>query len=453
MLNIICNLLGTPSRQPKRRGSRVSSVTLAVECLQDRIVPSSAPIALSGSHLLITGTPGNDHVEVSQSPGLLKVNYNGADFDFTQRVRAIVFSGDAGDDFFSNSTSIRTIARGGAGADTLIGGNGNDKLYGDAGNDDLQGGGGNDLLDGGFDDDLLHGGDGKDSLRGGDGNDDLSGDEHNDRLSGDWGDDNLHGGTGRDSLRGGLGDDHLDGDLGHDSLDGGPGDDIGDNLSDDSSRGFEIRHAHDANELVAELAGAGTVVGKAKFEAETEHGVPRNDFEVELAPADAGQTYDILVDGVTVAQVTTTPSRTAELHIDNASFLVVAGSTIVVKDSFGNTIVQGTFGMETEDSGTDTVLLASLTGASSAFGSGKYQVESATGVTTTEFEVRLKSGPVLQTLTVKVDGNAVGQFSTGDSGNGDWQLSDPTFTVVDGSTLEVVDALGAVVVSGVFHAI
>jgi len=434
MLNIFRSFVSAASRQSHRRGQpKRKSIQLNLEHLQDRIVPAVDPVFLSGSQLVINGTESSDHVEVSGASGSLLVSYNGADYTFTGKVKKIVFSGNGGDDFFSNSTDIRVIARGGEGSDTIFGGGGKDRLYGELG------------------DDSLHGGRGKDDLRGGSGSDDLYGDEDNDKIYGELGDDNLHGGTGRDSLRGGDDDDSLDGDLGRDSLDGGRGSDDAVNLSDDSSRNCESGRQHDSNELVAGLSHSGGAFGRGKFESETEHGLPRNDFELELAKAPANQTLDIVLDGLTVAQVTTSSRGSAELHMRGVSFLAVNGSNLVVKDSLGNTVAQGTFAIETEDDGSESLLLANLTSATAAFGSGKVEVETEGGSTKTEFEVRLKSGPALKTLTVFVNATPVGDIVTGDSGNGELELLNPGFEVLAGATVEVKDSLGNVIVTGVFQ--
>jgi Ca2+-binding RTX toxin-like protein len=164
-------------------------------------------------------------------------------------------------------------ARGGSGADTLIGnalanlleGNaGNDVLSGADGDDTLRGGDGNDILDGGGGRDYFDGGNGIDMVdyaftamattvnlttgqstwasvpgyvetlvsienaRGGSGNDVLTGNALANRLEGNSGADVLRGMDGNDVLLGGNGDDLLDGGFGWDWLDGGPGSDTAD---------------------------------------------------------------------------------------------------------------------------------------------------------------------------------------------------------------------------------
>jgi serralysin len=151
---------------------------------------------------IITGGPGNDHLET--------------------------FSGN--DNLY-----------GGVGADTLVGGGGNDHLYGldehggaddgdslagGAGSDYLQGNGGNDTLDGGAGSDRLLGGADDDWISGGIGSDSVNGNKGNDTILGGDGNDTLYGGQGDDLITGGNGDDVINGDLGNDTIDGDDGDNV-----------------------------------------------------------------------------------------------------------------------------------------------------------------------------------------------------------------------------------
>jgi Ca2+-binding RTX toxin-like protein len=69
-------------------------------------------------------------------------------------VKKIVFYGEAGSDKFTNDTSIKSWAYGGAGIDRLLGGSGEDYLAGDADEDFLDGRGGWDSLVGGAGNDI-----------------------------------------------------------------------------------------------------------------------------------------------------------------------------------------------------------------------------------------------------------------------------------------------------------
>ena len=111
----------------------------------------------------------------------------------TQPITTIIFLGNGGNDQFRNNTAIDSIARGGAGYDSLFGGSGVDFLFGDGENDYLDGGSGSDRLDGGSGKDILHGGPGDDYLLGGSGNDTLYGEDDNNTLDGGTGSDKLSG--------------------------------------------------------------------------------------------------------------------------------------------------------------------------------------------------------------------------------------------------------------------
>jgi hypothetical protein len=100
----------------------------------------------------------------------------------TGLVNKIVFNGGAGDDTFTNKTSIPCVANGGDGDDVLTGGSGDDTLLGGNGADTLYGGSGDDLLKGQNGNDELHGGPGRDTLYGGTGSNKLYGDDGMDLL-------------------------------------------------------------------------------------------------------------------------------------------------------------------------------------------------------------------------------------------------------------------------------
>lgn len=112
---------------------------------------------------------------------------------------------DDGDDIFS--ADLRTLARGGSGADLLraggllFGDSGDDRLYGSEFSDTLNGGSGRDRLSGGADIDRLAGGPGDDTLRGESDSDVLRGGPGRDRLDGGPGFDQLDGKGGRDRLQ------------------------------------------------------------------------------------------------------------------------------------------------------------------------------------------------------------------------------------------------------------
>ena len=242
-------------RKARRRSSKAvhrPEPSLAVESLEGRVV-LTASIGFDARQGIVSimGTEAADVASVSQQgrnivvslPGIASKTYRSA------QVRLVDFKGFGGDDSFTNNTSIRSRADGGAGSDTLRGGAGVDELWG--GNDD-------DRLFGNVGNDVLYGGGGNDTVDGGAGNDRVFAEAGNDTLYGGTGDDSLYGGTddddvygdaGNDSLYGEAGDDHLDGRSGRDRIYGGAGldreDDLDDRFSDGDDDGDGYDNDHD----------------------------------------------------------------------------------------------------------------------------------------------------------------------------------------------------------------
>ena len=99
----------------------------------------------------------------------------------------------------------------------------------------------------------------------------------------------------------GSSDDHSD-----DHSNGDPTDDDSSHDNMDDHGGSEQDEQSDASvEWQAALRGDGTAQGRAQFETESEHGAEKQEFSVQLDGAEASATYDVIVDGVTVGQVTT----------------------------------------------------------------------------------------------------------------------------------------------------
>jgi Ca2+-binding RTX toxin-like protein len=135
-----------------------------------------------------------------------------------------VLRGRNGDDYIEGRGNHDRLF-GSFGVDTLIGGDGLDAVFGDAGNDILRGGNGNDRIFGGVDNDTIYGGDGNDRLDGGSGSDGISGELGNDEIHGGEDHDLINGGVGADTIGGDTGNDVLNGNEGNDMLLGGFGDD------------------------------------------------------------------------------------------------------------------------------------------------------------------------------------------------------------------------------------
>ena len=279
---------GEKKRKPK---------SLRLESLEDRKVFAS----VSGGVLYIEGSSAADVVTVSTTGGTSKystplrysVNHNGIVQSFSMfevSSGQIRFNGNAGNDTFTNNTSLSLYASGGTGDDILIGGSSDDVLIGDSGIDRLFGNGGNDALFGDTPDgtstnalnqqmtadpnlsyssqlanqrtsdvdkalrylasntpsisggsnlslsritiyrapgnDFLYGGEGTDRLYGNGGNDTLYGGNGVDYLYGENGNDILYGENGNDFLAGGIDDDQLYGGMNNDVLAGEQGRDL-----------------------------------------------------------------------------------------------------------------------------------------------------------------------------------------------------------------------------------
>lgn len=139
--------------------------------------------------LLISGGPGNSGLQISLTPdgreylivstdplevGGDVCEHPSEDLPNELLCKATAIAGfevnaGAGSDsvYFSSDIPVPVTARGGAGADRLIGGNASDKLIGGPDRDFLEGRRGDDWLLGGPGTDKLLGGPGNDQLRGG----------------------------------------------------------------------------------------------------------------------------------------------------------------------------------------------------------------------------------------------------------------------------------------------
>jgi Ca2+-binding RTX toxin-like protein len=166
-----------------------------IEGLEQRALLSAS---LSGGVLTVTGTAGNDNVQIrngkdgttgaaqvvviesvrpttrGEKPAAPTVTR----FDKASVTSIVVNAGDGDDRVWlkgnrKNPFTVKATINGGAGDDRLAGAAGIDTINGDAGNDRLDGGDGDDLLTGGDGNDRLDGGRGADSLHGDAGNDYL----------------------------------------------------------------------------------------------------------------------------------------------------------------------------------------------------------------------------------------------------------------------------------------
>ncbi len=114
-------------------------------------------VAIDGTTMLITGTDGDDTIQLSTDPflGGLIVNVNGEEIRWSnmslESFDLLQISGMGGNDqiLLTDGVFLPAHIDGGDGNDVLQGGMGDDTLVGGLGDDMLNGGGGADLLDGG----------------------------------------------------------------------------------------------------------------------------------------------------------------------------------------------------------------------------------------------------------------------------------------------------------------
>ena len=146
---------------------------------------------LEGNTLVITGTAGNDVVQLSRKGGALQrlppTSCRGGAMPFhATAIKNVRFALGDGDDVASVASNVRlpVFMDGGAGNDVLVGGSGHDVLMGGDGDDMVWGGSGHDVLVGGSGRDGLHGELGRDVLIGGLDIDMLQGGQGDDLLLG-----------------------------------------------------------------------------------------------------------------------------------------------------------------------------------------------------------------------------------------------------------------------------
>lgn len=454
MIQFFQRLLALAGKAHKKNQSPVSKrwrQSLHVEELLTRIVPTVSPVTVLGTgQLFIKGSVGNDTVVVAPDVAdatKIDVLYNGTAFQFdAASIKSIRFDGGLGNDSFTNSTSINSVANGGAGDDNLVGGQGDDTLNGGAGNDHLSGGTGNDILLGAEGNDVLQGGVGKDTLSGGLGNDNLDGGDDDDILSGAAGNDILNGGAGNDLENGGNGNDVLTGDAGNDALNGDAGNDTLDGGADDDAlaggAGNDLLKGSSGNDLLNGGAGSDNLLGDAG-----------DDRLLGGAGADilSGGTGDDTLDG---------GASNDKLHggLGDDSLAGGAGNDDLHGDSGDDSLdggsgfdsLSGDDGIDQESNGesqsTEVHLNSLLKNDAGAIGKAEFNA------TATEFELEIKQGPASATLDVLVDGSKIGVITTDASGSGQLEIHKAAFTITDSSTIVIGD-LAAGGLSGNFATI
>ena len=201
----------SPANSKSRNRKFKSKTRFSYEELESKNLLAGIVLTAAGD-LVVFGGDGNDVGSVTTSGSTLTANITGvASEDFAVAdISTVIFIGLAGNDQFTNSTSIDSELIGNAGNDILNGGSGDDFINGGAGNDTLEGGNGEDFLVGLDGADIIRGGTGGDTILGGDGANELFGESGDDLIFGGTGIDRIFGGDGIDVLVGFEGDDILD---------------------------------------------------------------------------------------------------------------------------------------------------------------------------------------------------------------------------------------------------
>ena len=212
-LNRIFGFTSSRSRkQQTRKRKRQQNISSSFGELESRDLLAGITLSAAGE-LFISGSAGNDVGQLTTvSSTTVRAEVTGAasqDFNVAD-ISSVTFLGLAGNDQFTNSTSLDSRLIGNDGNDILIGGTGDDIINGGAGDDTLTGNAGADRLIGSGGADVIRGGDGEDLINAGDGANQLFGDAGNDLIFGGADIDQIFGGDGADVIVGFDGDDIID---------------------------------------------------------------------------------------------------------------------------------------------------------------------------------------------------------------------------------------------------
>ena len=172
--------------QPSIRQKPKQDYLFSFQQLESRELLAGINLNAAGN-LIISGGAGNDIGQVTMlSSTTVRAEITGCESqDFSlASISNVTFRGFAGNDRFTNSTSLTSRQIGGDGNDTLIGGTGADIINGGTGNDTLTGNAGNDRLVGSAGDDVVRAGDGDDVILTGDGLNEVFGDAGDDLIIG-----------------------------------------------------------------------------------------------------------------------------------------------------------------------------------------------------------------------------------------------------------------------------
>jgi hypothetical protein len=371
-------------------------------------------------------------------------------------------TGDAGNDTITAGAGNDTIT-GGSGDDLISGGDGNDSIHGNSGNDSILGGAGDDILFGDTGNDSIDGGDGNDSISGGAGNDSLEGGFGNDTILGVAGNDSIDGGLGDDSILGGSGSDTIDGGLGNDTCVGGAGvDQVDGGVGQDDVTGNDVADPSDSTDYWVVLTERdGQAIGSAELLTSTDaNGDAHTDVQVIILNAPANTTFDVQIDAagdgtemVTLGQLTTDGTGAAEFDMSdppNMPALQDGASAVEVTDvNYGGTDdLRGTIANLN-----DNWLGANLSAPHNDF--GLTFGAAALNLTVGKMDIAVQGLVPDTTYLIYANGDAttgtlLGQFTTDDNGNGQFELASGTTGVDVGSTMTIANADGLTAMVGTF---
>ena len=172
-----------------------------LEALESRQLLSAAPAFIEGGgRLVVRGTPGNDKIAITQTPGnsaKIRVTLNSKTYDFAAKaIKQIKVEAGKGNDLIQSDISKGAISKpmyflGEQGNDTLVtatkddallGGGDADVIVARAGNNYVNGGAGNDKLFAGAGNDTLIGEGGTDSFQDAGGNNTVKGLAKNEKV-------------------------------------------------------------------------------------------------------------------------------------------------------------------------------------------------------------------------------------------------------------------------------
>jgi hypothetical protein len=97
-----------------------------------------------------------------------------------------------------------------------------------------------------------------------------------------------------------------------------------------------------------------------------------------------------------------------------------------------------------------TAELLGASGASGASGEAEFSTETEDGQTEVEFEVEIEDAAANTTYDVFADDVLIGQVTTDDEGEGEFETEDPALltSLAEGSLISVQDSTGVVLLEG-----